>query len=160
MSKLLMALIVILSIVFKITLFRLIEFGSYKPDILLIIVVFFSIYKGSWTGAGLGFIGGLTEDILSGGFLGLFAVSKTLIGWTFGFIGKHVYKTNIYPYVAAVLAASFFQEFFIFFWLKLFQPYTSFFVSSFKNIILPVVIYNTLLAPLVVLGLKKIFKVR
>lgn len=160
MSKLLMFIVVILSVILKVTLFRLIEFGSYKPDILLIIIVFISIYEGSLTGASLGFIGGLTEDILGSGYLGLFAVSKTLIGFAFGIIGRHIYKTSIHPYALAVLTASLFQEFFIFFWLKLFQPYTTFFGSSFKNIILPLVIYNTILSPLVVLGLKKIFKMR
>ncbi|MEW6088042.1 MAG: rod shape-determining protein MreD [bacterium] len=160
MPKLLMALIVILSVILKVTLFRLIEFGSYKPDILLIIIVFFSIYEGSWTGAVLGFIGGLTEDILGSGFLGMFAVNKTLIGFALGIAGKHVYKINIYPYVLAVLAASFFQECFIFFWLNIFQPYTSFFMSSLKHIILPLTVYNTLLSPLVVFGLRKIFKIR
>lgn len=155
-----MILTVILTVVFKITLFRLIEFWSYKPDVLLIIVVFFSIWRGPLTGACLGFIGGFTEDIFGSGFLGLFATSKTLIGFASGFIGKHVYKTNIYPYIAVVLAASLFQEFFIFFWLKLFQPYTSFFVSSFKNIIFPLAVYNTLLSPLIILGLRKIFNVR
>lgn len=155
-----MILIVILSVVFKITLFRLIEFWSYKPDILLIIVVFFSIYKGPLTGAYLGFIGGFTEDIFGSGFLGLFAVSKTLVGFASGFVGKHVYKTSVYPYVATVLTASLFQEFFIFFWLKLFQPYTSFFAPSFKNIIFPLAVYNTLLSPLIIIGLRKIFNVR
>ena len=160
MSKLLMFVVVIVSVILKVTLFRLIEFGSYKPDILLIIIVFISIHEGSWTGAGLGFIGGLMTDVLGSGYLGLFAVSKTLIGFAFGNIGKHIYKTSVYPYVLAVLGASIFHEFFIFFWLKMFQPYTSFFVSSFKNIILPLVIYNTLLSPFVFLGLKKIFKIK
>ncbi|MDD5772487.1 MAG: rod shape-determining protein MreD [bacterium] len=160
MSKLLMLAVVIISVVLKITLFRFIEFGSYKPDILLIIVVFISIYEGPLTGASLGFIGGLTEDILGSGYLGLFTVSKTLIGFALGIIGKHIYKTGIYPYAIAAFAASVFQEFFIFFWLKMFQPYASFFGSSFRNIILPLVIYNTILTPFVVLGLKKIFRTK
>lgn len=159
MSKLTMFGLVIGSIILKITLFRLIKIGGWKPDILLIIIVFLAFYNGSYTGAIFGFIGGLTEDIFGSGFLGLYATSKSLIGFVFGLAGKQIYKAQIYPYILGTLIATLIQEFFVFFWHKIFQPYTSFFINSFKQIILPLVIYNSLLSPLVILSIKKILKI-
>jgi rod shape-determining protein MreD len=51
-----------------------------KPDLLLIIVVFFAFRREQLPSGIFGFICGIAEDSLSGGMLGMNAFAKTIIG--------------------------------------------------------------------------------
>lgn len=82
--------------------------GPYgiKPDFFLIMVVYFGISRGPLEGEVIGFLGGLLGDILSGGTLGINALSKTIIGFLSGITKKSVYFENIIPQAAIIAGAT------------------------------------------------------
>lgn len=76
-----------------------------KPDFVLIIVVYIGLFFGAFRGEILGFSGGLLEDILSGGPLGINALTKSIIGFLSGIIKKNLYPERIISQ-AAILAGA------------------------------------------------------
>ena len=70
------------------------------PDLLLIILIYYSYFNGSMKGQILGFILGFIEDIISGGIPGFFTLTKTIIGYVAGFLNKRfVYYNFFIPFV-------------------------------------------------------------
>ncbi len=68
----------IIAIVLQLTLIPLISFDFILPDILLIVLVYFTLLKGQLFGTVYGFILGFLFDIFSGGLIGSAMFSKTL----------------------------------------------------------------------------------
>jgi rod shape-determining protein MreD len=54
--------------------------GEFVPDIALIVALFGGLVYTPWSAAALGFSAGLLQDTLSGGLLGVGALSKGLTG--------------------------------------------------------------------------------
>lgn len=63
---------------------------SVRPDAMLLAALFLGIYRGKETGIVGGFLLGLTEDVLSGGLLGINALTKGLIGYSAGGLRRNV----------------------------------------------------------------------
>ncbi len=55
------------------------------PDLILILIVIFTLRNGQLYGTVLGFILGLTFDFISGGLIGSYAFAKTAAGFTAGY---------------------------------------------------------------------------
>lgn len=55
-----------------------------RPDLVLLLVVTWSIIRGSREGVVWGFVGGLCCDMLSGGSVGLWTLSLTVVGFMAG----------------------------------------------------------------------------
>lgn len=72
------------------TLVNYLALGGIAPDLLLIWVVIIALREGQLKGTIWGFAIGLVADLVSGGFLGLSALTKT-IG---GFIAGYFYNEN------------------------------------------------------------------
>lgn len=76
--------------------------GHVKPDFLLILTIYFALYRGSFTGIWVGFLGGLLQDINLGGFIGArneelyyigtHALPKSLVGYFVGKISGQIQK--------------------------------------------------------------------
>ncbi|MBC8278273.1 MAG: rod shape-determining protein MreD [FCB group bacterium] len=62
----------------QIALVDLVVIGGYRPDIILIYMIFRCKLVTGYQFVLLGFLIGLTQDLLGGGFIGLNAMSKTL----------------------------------------------------------------------------------
>jgi rod shape-determining protein MreD len=75
-------------------------FGA-KPDLLMIILFFFSIRYGVMPGLFFGFLLGLTEDLYTPAILGQNALTKTLIGACIGLFNEKVMRTD--PFVKAII---------------------------------------------------------
>jgi len=58
---------------------------GWSPDLLLIYVIFYSAQKGKNAGLLVGLFAGLLQDITGGASLGLLALSKSNLGFWFGF---------------------------------------------------------------------------
>ena len=65
---------------------RYFEIVHWKPDLVLIVLVMFSIRHGRRAGSTAGFAAGLLNDLISGGLLGLGALSRTITGFVAGTI--------------------------------------------------------------------------
>jgi rod shape-determining protein MreD len=72
------------SLLLQFTVAQYIEILYWKPDLILIVLVFFSLRYGPNWGMSIGFFVGLFQDIISTHFLGLLALSKTISGFIAG----------------------------------------------------------------------------
>jgi len=85
------------AIVFQLTLVKYIQVYNWRPDLILIVLVSFSLRKGPNAGMTAGFVTGLLQDLLSTHFLGLTALSKTIAGFLAGSLaGKFSRKTEFF----------------------------------------------------------------
>jgi rod shape-determining protein MreD len=73
-----------------------------KPDLILIIVVYLGLIKGSNVGCVSGFFFGLVEDVYSGMALGSNALTKTIIGFFCGLVGKRLYTQSLFSHILCV----------------------------------------------------------
>ena len=76
-----------------------------KPDIVLIILVFVSLRRGSMAGQLSGFISGIIEDLLSLAPLGFHAFSRTLIGFLYGLFQGNIFLDPVFmPFIVVAVA--------------------------------------------------------
>lgn len=78
-------LITVLLVALQTTLIPFLSVANIIPDILLIWVVYTALQSGQIPATVLGFSAGLFVDLLSGQFLGLSALSKTVVGFAAGY---------------------------------------------------------------------------
>jgi rod shape-determining protein MreD len=79
------ALITVVLVVLQSTFVRYIAIENITPDILVVWIVFLALRYGQIHATVAGFLLGLTMDIVSGGFLGLSGLSKTVCGFVAGY---------------------------------------------------------------------------
>lgn len=86
------------------TIVPLMKLGGAKPDLVLLIVISWSLLRGSREGLGWGFLGGLCLDLLSGGPLGASSIGLMAASLLSGQGETNIYKGNlVLPIVFAVL---------------------------------------------------------
>ncbi|MBR4944312.1 MAG: rod shape-determining protein MreD [Peptococcaceae bacterium] len=100
-------LVAFLGIVLRDTVFNGLSVAGGKPDFVLIMVVYFSIFRGSVHGGLLGAALGLLEDLMTGRFIGINAICKGLIGYASGYSERNLHKNNFFVPMVAVLVATF-----------------------------------------------------
>jgi len=71
-----------------------ISFRSIGPDFPLLIVVYFAVFHGAIKGSIVGFIVGLLQDLFNPSFLGLNALTKSLVGYAMGRAGAQTERDN------------------------------------------------------------------
>ena len=71
--------------VLQLTVVPLISVDFIVPDLIVILIVFYTLRNGQIYGSLLGFILGLLFDLASGGLIGASMFSKTLAGFTAGY---------------------------------------------------------------------------
>lgn len=99
-----------IGIVLQDTVFNIISVAEGKPDIVLILVVFFALFNGHVKGGFLGVVFGLMEDLMTGRFIGLNAICKGLTGFIIGLLSERLYKNNFFIPVVTVFVATFLQS--------------------------------------------------
>ncbi|MFH0924826.1 MAG: rod shape-determining protein MreD [bacterium] len=126
-----------------------------KPDIVLIVVINIGLFYGSGFGMSTGFIMGIFEDVLSGGILGLNALTKTLIGYLVGFIGKKIEVESLFAQILFVIIMTFLEGIIIFFLLTAYNKKCNerFILNP---TLLTLSIYNTLISAPIAIVIKKI----
>ncbi len=80
------ALVVALALAAQTTLTRFVGVAT-DVDFLLIAVVFVALSRGPIVGLWAGTVGGLAQDLLSGGIVGVSGLAKCLVGYTVGWLG-------------------------------------------------------------------------
>jgi rod shape-determining protein MreD len=78
-----------------------ISLGNVKPDLLVIVLFFFSLRYGVMPGIFVGFFLGLGQDLFSPSLLGQNALAKTLTGAFIGLFNERVMRTD--PLIKTVL---------------------------------------------------------
>ncbi len=83
MSRILLqyAALVVVALLFQSTVVPYLQIGRWKPDLLLVVVVFISIQRGPIWGTTAGFVVGLLGDLLSAQLIGSGALVKSVAGF-------------------------------------------------------------------------------
>ncbi len=100
-------LVAFLGVVLRDTVFNGLSVAGGKPDFVLIMVVYFAIFRGSVQGGILGAALGMLEDLMTGRFIGINAICKGLIGYLVGYSERNLHKNNFVVPMLAVLVATF-----------------------------------------------------
>lgn len=93
-------------LVIQTTIFPLLSLGGVVPDLILVLLVFYSIRHGHIYGAVLGFVFGLFFDLITGSLLGSAMLSKTLVGFIAGYFSnenRREFYLHSYPFILIVL---------------------------------------------------------
>ncbi len=72
----------------QITVVPLLSISGVIPDLIIILLVYYSITQGQIYGSVLGFIYGFLFDIITGGLIGSTMFSKTLAGFVAGYFSS------------------------------------------------------------------------
>lgn len=96
-------------LVIQTTIAPLIAVKGITPDLILILLVFYSMRTGQVYGTTLGFFYGLMFDLITGSLLGSTMLSKTLAGFIAGYFSNENKRDNYlksYVFVLIVLLCS------------------------------------------------------
>jgi rod shape-determining protein MreD len=150
--------IIVTALLIQLTLLNSFTIQGLKPDLILLVVLIFSLLKGAEEGTVSGFASGLLQDIFSTGLLGVNALVKMVIGFISGILKEKIFTEHILfliPIITFVVSIS--QSILMLLILHAFGIEYSM-VWSLKKIVLPEALYNSLLSPFVFLGIKKLFQ--
>ncbi len=122
------------------------HFTFGRPDLILLLVVTWSVIRGVEEGALWGFVGGLLLDILSGGPLGMWASSLTLVGFVTGqpwgqALGSTILRLAMMSALGTLLGHSAFIA------LMLILGYPVDVPAAYAEIVGPAMLLNFLLSP-------------
>ncbi|AFM12700.1 rod shape-determining protein MreD [Turneriella parva] len=129
--------------------------GSVKPDFLLILTVYFALYRGSFAALWIGFFGGLLQDINLGGYtnlvkqdmqyyIGTSALAKTIIGYVSGKVARDINKDATSLIVIVVFVACLLKGILMFFTVAIFH--SSAHAASLITIVLPEALFTAILS--------------
>ena len=158
MKILLKGAIIVVALLIQLTLINSIAILGLKPDLIMIVVVVFSLLKGGKEGTISGFASGLLQDIFSTGLLGINALAKTVIGFTCGIFKEKIFYEHILFLIPVItFVASFMQSILMFLLLRSFGIEYGL-AWSIKQIALPEALYSSLLSPFIFLAINKLFQ--
>ena len=104
-----LGLVSLLLIVAQTQLMRFLSLEGITPDILMIWVVYIALTSGQTHGMIWGFATGLMFDLVTGNFIGLSALTKTVCGFVAGYFfneNKTPFTLKSYRFVIIVLVVS------------------------------------------------------
>ena len=79
-------------------------------NLVLIAVVYLALSYGAVTGMLAGTIGGLAQDALAGGIVGIGGMTKTIVGFVVGVLGAQFNLSTTVPRLVMFVAATFVHE--------------------------------------------------
>jgi rod shape-determining protein MreD len=84
--------------------------GGTRVNLVLVAVVYAALAFGPVTGMFAGTAGGLVQDAIAGGVVGIGGLSKTIVGFLVGVLGAQFIVTTTIPRLVMFVAASFVHE--------------------------------------------------
>ena len=88
------------------TLSGMLTGGAIAVNLVLVAVVYLALSYGAVTGTLAGMIGGLTQDALAGGIVGLGGMTKTVIGFFVGVLSTQFNLSTTVPRLVMFVAAT------------------------------------------------------
>jgi rod shape-determining protein MreD len=85
--------------------------GASMVNLVLVAVVYTALVFGPTTGMMAGTAGGLAQDALAGGIVGIGSLSKTIVGFLAGLLGAHFIVAQPLPRFVMFVSASVVHEF-------------------------------------------------
>jgi rod shape-determining protein MreD len=137
----------VVAIFLQITVLRHIEILGSFPDLVLICVLFFGLFKGAGAGFEAGIIGGALTDIFALDFFGINMFILALSGFLAGAINTKVYSQSRSTQWIVVFAFSVFSMYMHFFLFDIFSKGVEFgFSEHFSNSVLISSLYTASLS--------------
>ena len=99
-------LLLLLALFVQTTFIRLITNTFVPFDSMLIVIVFVALFRGAVVGIVVGSIGGLLQDILSGGIIGVNGLVKSTIGLLVGFTAARFVIDTLWYRLVLLFTAS------------------------------------------------------
>ncbi|MCI0513658.1 rod shape-determining protein MreD [candidate division KSB1 bacterium] len=124
-----------------------IEIKGIRPDFLLLVVLWISVQEGQFSGTLAGFGLGLMQDIFETQFIGLSALTKSIVGFGAALMPLSDLKTSRQRMALTLFLASLIHDW-LFYEIKLIHIPQGFF-SIFIAFVLPGAIYTTLIGLLI-----------
>jgi rod shape-determining protein MreD len=103
-------LIVAAGLVLQMSLTRFTVGGGWALDLVLVAVCFCALSWGPAAGLLAGTVGGLAQDSLSEGVLGVGGLSKTLVGFLAGAIGAQFIVAQFFPRLVVFIVGTFVHQ--------------------------------------------------
>lgn len=86
--------------------FENIRIFNVKPDLTLVFLALYGLSNSSISGSVSGFTAGLIQDILSGGLLGITAMSRLIVGFLSGYLGEKIFRKSYLINVLVIIVMS------------------------------------------------------
>jgi len=122
-------------------------FFSFRPDLVLIIVVYWALKKGPSSGWFIGMSGGFMIDLFSSGMLGLHTLALATVGLLVAFFSNPLYQTHLSTRVVMVGISSVSYSIFYYLLLLIFAAPPSW-SYLWKAVLIPSAWQTILVAPL------------
>lgn len=106
MAFILPILLVYAALALQATVVQYIGIGGIQPDLPLIATVLLALVRGSGAGTFGGFVVGLGQDITNPAFLGLNALTKSLLGFSLGTLRERFDAATAFSYAAILVVAT------------------------------------------------------
>ncbi len=100
---------VALALVLQTLLSQFLVHGRLGIDVVLVAVTYLGLTCGPVNGLFAGTIGGLTQDALATGIIGIGGLAKTIVGFVAGVIGTQFIVSSAIPRFIVFMAATFVQ---------------------------------------------------
>jgi rod shape-determining protein MreD len=84
--------------------------GGTRVNLVLVAVVYLALSYGAVTGLIAGTVGGLAQDAIAGGIVGIGSLSKTIVGFLVGVLGAQFIVSTPVPRFLMYVGASFVHE--------------------------------------------------
>ena len=94
------------AIALQTTLSGLLTGGAIAINLVLVAVVYLALSYGAVTGTLVGMVGGLAQDTLAGGIVGIGGMTKTVVGFFVGVLGAQFNLSTTVPRLVMFAAAT------------------------------------------------------
>ena len=137
-----------ISLVLQSTLFSHLTVAGVKPNLVLVLVVFYALFHGPKEGALAGLIGGLMQDMMFGQYIGLNALAGLVVGYLIGLLERKIYKESLFIPTVILFLSTFLHETILYILRLSVEPAANYFTLV-KGVILAAAVYNSCLAPFI-----------
>ena len=134
------------------TLSPALRIGDVAPDLPLIVVLLLALRRGPEFGCVAGFLAGFLQDVVGGGFVGVQALTKAVVGFAIGAAGDRLRVTQPLVQVPGLVLLSVAEGLGRFALLKLFH-FPAPFGEVMAYVVLPQALYNGFLGAALVFAL-------
>ncbi len=136
-----------LALLLQVTVVDLLRVKGVVPDLIFLLVVFYSFWRGQREGAFWGFVAGLMKDFITGSYLGLNALSTGVAGYLVGWAESRLYKESSLVVMVITFLATLVSQLVYYLLLVYLEIKVPFGVALFQ-VVFPSAMYNALLVPL------------
>lgn len=138
-------LLIAVALLLEQTVLNFLRVAGVKPDLVLLLIVFNGMLKGSREGGYWGFVAGLVQDLAGGYYIGLNALNKLLAGYAAGLVEVRVYKESLLVAAVVVWGASMVSGSATFLLLLVLGVAVTP-LDAFLRVVFPLAVYNSLLS--------------